>query len=86
MKKVKVSQGMVVKYDSDTDFGTENFTLTFESQPTKFFINKTFVCPTCGWEAEHHTNLEGPPENPPFCLECFRKANIPIMVLKGGKE
>ena len=82
--KASASSGVEVK--EDLDFGTKGFGITFTMPSIKYFVTKPFICPTCGWEAEHHTNLEGPPENPPFCLECFRKANIPIMVLKGGKE
>lgn len=70
--------------DADLDLGSKNFTVTFPSVPgaIEFYINKTFKCPVCGHEAEHHTNIKGPPQNPPVCPACFKKANIPVMELK----
>ena len=69
--------------DSDNiDFGVKDFTITFPSFPIEFYVTKEFKCPVCGYEAEHHTNLDGEPKNSPFCPRCFKNANIPIMVLK----
>ena len=86
--KAGVSRGVVVKDAENIDFGTGNWSIVIPvvMPPIKFYGDLAFVCPVCGYEARHGTNLDGPPENSPFCLECFRKANIPIMVLKGGKE
>jgi hypothetical protein len=77
-----VSFGMSVPHSDNLDFGDKNFTIIPPSIPPVFYINKTFICTICGYQAEHSTNLEGEPKNKPFCPECFKKANIPVMELK----
>lgn len=65
------------------DFSDKNFTIVFDSKPIEFYVTKIFKCPICGYEADHHTNMEGEPKTKPFCPECFKMANIPLMELKG---
>jgi hypothetical protein len=63
--------------DSDNiiNFGNKDFTTTcsITMLPPTLYINKTFVCPVCNYEAEHTTNLEGDSTNSPYCPVCFKK-------------
>jgi hypothetical protein len=81
--KASASHGMSVSDCDNIDFGNSGFSIVFPHPPIEYYVTKTFVCPVCNYEAEHHTNLEGEPKNKPFCPSCFRKAKIPIMELKG---
>ena len=74
-----VSTGISVPDCDNIEFGNNEFSISIPTTPIEFYINKTFKCPVCGFEAEHHTNAEGEPMNKPLCPVCFRKANIPLM-------
>ena len=84
MTKVSVGGGTIIA-DDNLDFGDKDFSVLGPTGPIEFYVDKLFVCPVCGFEAQHHTNLRGEPKNSPFCPVCFKKTNIPVMLLKGEK-